>query len=91
MSFTYLGTTSQSSLGYTSKIDVDSAIKCAYELGTANKITEEANFLRETTTDDCDKTDESPWPHRAEDLSVLGEVVSPHLKTFLSIVITGMG
>jgi hypothetical protein len=76
-------------LVYSSQIDVGTAVKCSYELGTMDMMGEAARFLRKTIIESFNKGNALPWPPTAHQLVAMGDVTPSHLKTFLSIMISG--
>ena len=74
---------------FSANIDISTAVLCAYDLGTKNMIEEVGGFLRETILDAFKNSESMPWPPAADFLESLEDATPNHLKTFMSILISG--
>ena len=76
-------------LVYSSHIDVGSAIRCAYELGTKDLVIEVAGFLRKVILEAFQNSEALPWPPSAKYLENIDNVVPLEVQNFLTFVISG--
>ena len=79
----------KSQLLFSNAIDVESAVKRAYELGTVDRAKEVAKSLRESILQAHQQADKIPWPPTADYLKSQADIAPEYLSNFLRIVFTG--
>ena len=79
----------QSYIVYSSDIDVNNAVRLAYELASTDMIQEAGTYLRRVIFDSFAMSNELKWPPTAQDLGDVKDIVPSQLEKFLSYVIGG--
>jgi hypothetical protein len=80
----------ESYLVASSDIDLESAIRCAYDLGSADKIGDTASLLRQEINDMFENEGSSlSWPPTAKYLNDLNLSLPEKLDEFLTSLLTG--
>jgi len=89
LSFCKLGNQFTSCIVYSSDIDVNCAVKSAYELGSIDMIQDAAMYLHQLIMRHFEESEELKWPPTPKDLENSDGIIPPQLEKFLSYVITG--
>ena len=89
LSFCKLGNQFTSCIVYSSDIDVNCAVKSAYELGSIDMIQDAAMYLHQLIMRHFEESEELKWPPTPKDLENSDGIIPPQLEKFLSYVVTG--
>ena len=77
----------QSCIIYSADIDIDTAVKYSYRLGSMDMIKDAGTALHRSIHNSFKSSDELKWPPSAQDLTNHEVGVPPELEKFLSYVI----